>query len=343
MFNTVEVGRKIMTLRKEKNLTQTNFADEMGVSFQAVSNWERGNSMPDISKLPEIAKVLDCSIDYLLGHSNETQTIKSIINDDKDQVSLKDLESVAPILKPETVDDILEKKDKVDIKDIVSIAPFSSSHYLDQLVYQIDSQVSLDDIIELAPFLSESALYKISEGMITDLRFSDLSDIAPFLGSQYLDDLVNNRLDECTSEEASYFYPFLSNKSLDKVLDKIIELKKFHVVSDIAPFLSGKSISKLMNVEGIDHLDLYPFMSGGDMEILSARAIEEKNMELLEELAPHLNASTVDEIFNMAMIMDNMSLEALYPFISQKKLQELADKFMSDKDIKSLAGLAPFL
>ena len=38
-------------------MTQMELADRMGISFQVVSNWERGNSMPDISKLPELAEI----------------------------------------------------------------------------------------------------------------------------------------------------------------------------------------------------------------------------------------------------------------------------------------------
>ena len=52
MFNMKQVGKRIVTMRKALNMTQTELADKMDVSFQAVSNWERGNSMPDISKLP---------------------------------------------------------------------------------------------------------------------------------------------------------------------------------------------------------------------------------------------------------------------------------------------------
>ena len=54
MFNMKQVGRKIVALRKAQNMTQTELADKMNVSFQAVSNWERGNSMPDLSKLPQL-------------------------------------------------------------------------------------------------------------------------------------------------------------------------------------------------------------------------------------------------------------------------------------------------
>ena len=56
MFDTLQVAKRIRDARNAKNMTQMELADKMGVSFQAVSNWERGNSMPDISKLSDFAK-----------------------------------------------------------------------------------------------------------------------------------------------------------------------------------------------------------------------------------------------------------------------------------------------
>ena len=67
MFETVKVGRRIAQFRKKKNMTQFELADALGISFQAVSNWERGNSMPDISRLSELAEIFDVSVDDILG------------------------------------------------------------------------------------------------------------------------------------------------------------------------------------------------------------------------------------------------------------------------------------
>ena len=60
-------GENLKNLRREKNLTQEKLADFLGVSFQTVSKWERGDTYPDITMLPEIAGFFKISVDDLLG------------------------------------------------------------------------------------------------------------------------------------------------------------------------------------------------------------------------------------------------------------------------------------
>lgn len=57
---------KLPKLRKENNLSQELLADKLGVSRQAVSKWESGNSYPDMEKMIEMCKILNCTLEDLL-------------------------------------------------------------------------------------------------------------------------------------------------------------------------------------------------------------------------------------------------------------------------------------
>ena len=62
----------IKELRKSAGLTQSELAQKLNVSFQAVGKWERGESYPSAALLPELAKALNCSIDELYTPPEES-------------------------------------------------------------------------------------------------------------------------------------------------------------------------------------------------------------------------------------------------------------------------------
>ena len=81
-----KIGKFILDIRKKNNLTQREFADKFGVTYQAVSKWENGKNIPDISILKMICEEFDVELNEILdvkttnrNNSDGNSLLKSII------------------------------------------------------------------------------------------------------------------------------------------------------------------------------------------------------------------------------------------------------------------------
>ena len=73
-------SNNFLKFRKKMNLSQNMIAEELGISVQAVSNWERNISFPDISYLSDISKILDTNVVALLFNKKIKRKINENIN-----------------------------------------------------------------------------------------------------------------------------------------------------------------------------------------------------------------------------------------------------------------------
>lgn len=84
------IGNRISRLRRQANMTQEALAEKLGVSSQAVSKWENDLSCPDISLLPELAKILGTTTDALLaGKNDEVRVIPATQRKNPDELVLR--------------------------------------------------------------------------------------------------------------------------------------------------------------------------------------------------------------------------------------------------------------
>ncbi len=275
-FSTIVIGKKIADLRKEKNMTQMELADAMGVSYQAVSNWERGNSMPDISKLPELAALLGCSIDELLNEGESTELVKHVVIGDADhyvrehkvtpriirdtapvltpkqterlmdiilreneeRLTIEDLTGIAPFVGEECLNQWVERVDVVEnIGSLRGIAPFLSKEALDRLVGRLQEKGELSQIIGLAPFMSDETLNRLVREIYQEGDFELITGLAPFLSKETLDFLVTKALEKDDISECSGLYPFLDQDTLHKLADSLLKKGGFAAIKGLAPFL----------------------------------------------------------------------------------------------------------
>lgn len=75
-MNPDKIGTFIAKLRKERNMTQQELGNLLGISGKSVSKWERGINCPDISILSEIAKIFDISVEELLNGARSNNLVK---------------------------------------------------------------------------------------------------------------------------------------------------------------------------------------------------------------------------------------------------------------------------
>lgn len=74
----MEFSERLKNLRKKVGLTQVDVAGKLGISQQAYASWERGLKKPTQENLVKIAQVLNVSVDYLVGNSEEEITNKEL-------------------------------------------------------------------------------------------------------------------------------------------------------------------------------------------------------------------------------------------------------------------------
>ncbi len=76
----MEFSERLRELRKKENFTQVEVAEKLGISQPAYASWERGVKKPTQENLVKIAQVLNVSIDYLVGNSDEENTNKELVD-----------------------------------------------------------------------------------------------------------------------------------------------------------------------------------------------------------------------------------------------------------------------
>lgn len=75
MFDISVLAYNIKKHREMKGISQKELAENLFVSYQAISKWERGLSVPEIDKLCMLSELLGCGIDALVGHSEDNETV----------------------------------------------------------------------------------------------------------------------------------------------------------------------------------------------------------------------------------------------------------------------------
>lgn len=284
MFDMTKIGKKISQLRKQNGLTQMELADKLAISYQAVSNWERGATMPDISKLPELAEIFGVTIEEILCDERKGKVVEAIANGDTGTVTagnlkLNDLADIAPILSDNQFKQAYEHADtdceQLDFNMLMGLAPFLDEDVLNDLVKNRSAYgFTAEQLCAIAPFCGESVLEDIADNLSDDNADCDaLSAIAPFLSEKALGRLARKYVHEgCSFKELAGIACHMDEKDLAAIVERRVdETKDISDLATLAPFMDERDLTRIVgnylkNGGSFQDLSsLYPFLDINDL------------------------------------------------------------------------------
>lgn len=304
MFNMTKIGKKLCSLRKEHNMTQVELADQLGISYQAVSNWERGNSMPDISKLPELAAIFDISVDELIGE--KSVLIEAAVNNElveciaKNEISEEELDNTLPLLKPSQVETIIRESDL------------------------LSSQRHQVHISALLPYLNEEDVQKLAFKALEEGQ--SIKKYLPFMNEEDVMALADEAFEKGESIKA--FLPFIGKDHIRRLADKTLE--KGESVKAFLPFLDHGYVSILASktFEKGDSIHAFlPFMDKKEVSLLADKTLEKG--ESVKAFLPFLDQADVSRFAAKTLEMGS-SINAFLPFMNNHDIRILA--FQTDEE-----------
>jgi transcriptional regulator with XRE-family HTH domain len=323
MLNEKLIGAFISSLRKEKDLTQLELAEKVNVSHQAVSKWERGESLPDIQTLVDVAKLFKVSVDQMLSGgkkggkfnnvgpvvekitTNEWNEAAGIINEGK--TTTDELISIAPLLKKNVLKDITSNvtSDHFTIDQITQLAPFLDKGALNDLMEKVAfDEVSVDQVVDLAPFINVGSIPKLLESNVSNLTLEHLISLAPFMDKNLDQMLQKKELDIIQVHQIESLAPFVNSNTLVDLLEKCDEPLKFNHLINLAPFLNGHldRLIDQVNIEKVNCDDLSaiaPFIQEeGMMKLLNLVDKTKFTPEVIVELAPFLSKEILADLIS---------------------------------------------
>lgn len=334
MFDMQKVGERIAALRRKENMTQADLADKLGISYQAVSSWERGATMPDIGKLLELSRALGTSVDALLGGE---------ATEDTERVAAEEPAEKEKTQASETHEEAEEEQAEAssfgsDIQNMMARLRMqlreqmeNVQENLQQIKQQFASNASSVTIqqtgknkyvIHIPDDEEEKTQTKgnLSADMISALAYNmdqgTLEDV--------LVDAINDGDEDIVSEIASYMEP----ETIDRAMKRATEPLTAEIMSELSSYMGAGALEKCalqaldeeddaMMEEIVDHLD----------EAMIERALEhfagELSLDMVEALACHASEKALDLIIQKCDIEDGDVIEELSSYLNQRQMREL--------------------
>ncbi len=175
MFNTHAFGLKLAQLRKNADMTQSDLAERLNVTRQAVSKYETGDSFPDVTILVVMAEVFGVSVDELIGAgcptAGEAVILRSLAHGQEPGAGAtpEDVATLAPWLKPSAVEKLTVNlaRQGINVSRLMEIATYLSDEGTQRLLEETDCAGITPEMLEhLLPFMDYDSRCRILDKIL---------------------------------------------------------------------------------------------------------------------------------------------------------------------------------
>lgn len=334
MFKMQEIGARIAEARRARGLTQHELAEQMGISFQAVSGWERGVSMPDIARLPELCAILGMSVDAMLGNAPMPAPEAEPVPESEPEPTPVPKPAPEPMKKRDRDDLLLARLDELDSEDILALARrmCKNGRLDDATFFRMVDDLDSEDMLELARVMLEQGAIpeKILDRMVDEMDEDDLLALASELSEQdKLDDDSLRRIAMgLDSDDVAELARILTDHG--QLTDERLELLASEMdTEELADLLSeleeeGTDIERIVIHHSVKPNPRLPY-DMGELGKVYVMMSDERRAEIVDEL---LDAG--------AMPADLTPIFVLAP---RKKQDEACDRWLTS--CASIADFAP--
>ena len=200
------VGSFLKASRKNKHLTQGFVADQLGVSAQAVSKWERGENLPDIAFFPDIARIYDVNVEEILA-AGQVSVKRNSFEEDLKKIQARLEIVIKGLFNTDGHESILE-----------DIMPYTNSSQRLEILRKILKRRDYEFLETIIPYMNNNMKTEMLAWFLNECAYEAIEDIMPIFTRKQRDIIVSHFIESSPEAEIiENFIPFFDKKQREKL------------------------------------------------------------------------------------------------------------------------------
>lgn len=326
MFDMQKVGERIAALRKKTGMTQADLAEWLGISYQAVSSWERGATMPDISKLVELSRALGTTVDALLTGEDKEMPVRTeepaAESEANEQAGTIAEETAPEEEKTESFSDSLQNlMERMGVKINDQMQALRDKMQKMQLEFSGDISCTEENGKHVITIKQ-----KKKEGR--QIRTETIGAMAEHMDQELLEDVLTDAIEDGDEEMVSEIACYLEPETIERAMERAGEPLTAEIIRELAMYMSHGALEEcaLQALNEDDDEMMEEIVCHLDEQVLE-RALERfegiVSGDMVETLACYASETALDLMIEKCDLDDEDTVEALSPYLNQRQMRAL--------------------